>query len=216
MAFPKKLLNEGENLVLDLRPHWISVFPPSLALAVAAIFGIVSLVLDWPKAVQILAGVLVLAAVFYFVKEYLRWSSEDFVVTSERVIYRNGVIAKSGIEIPLDRINTVFFNQSLFERLIGAGDLSVESAGEMGRQTFSEVRRPNFVQQEIYRQMEANQQKTFRQQAEAMAQAMGNQPTPTAGQSIPQQIAELDELRKRGLLSDAEFEAKKHDLLGRL
>jgi hypothetical protein len=49
-----------------------------------------------------------------------------------------------------------------------------------------------------------------------MAQAMGNQPTPTAAQSIPQQIAELDELRKRGLLSDAEFEAKKQDLLGRL
>jgi uncharacterized membrane protein YdbT with pleckstrin-like domain len=216
VAFPKKLLNQDETLVLDLRPHWISVFPASVALAVTAIFGIVTLVADWPQAVKILAGVLVLAAVFYFVKEYLRWSSEDFVVTSERVIYRNGVIAKSGIEIPLDRINTVFFNQSLLERLIGAGDLSVESAGEMGRQTFSEVRRPNFVQQEIYRQMEANQQKGFQQQAQAMAAAMGNQPGAAAAPSLAQQIEQLDDLRKRGLLTDAEFEAKKTDLLGRM
>jgi uncharacterized membrane protein YdbT with pleckstrin-like domain len=215
VSFPKKLLNEGENLILDLRPHWISVLPASAALGAAAIFGIVTLVAGWPQAVQILAGVLVLAAVFFFVKEYLRWSSEDFVVTSERVIYRNGVIAKSGIEIPLDRINTVFFNQSLFERLIGAGDLSVESAGEMGRQTFSEVRKPNFVQQEIYRQMEANQQKGFQQQAQAMAAAMGNQQG-AAAPSIAQQIEQLDDLRKRGLLTDAEFEAKKTDLLGRM
>lgn len=216
MAFPKKLLNKDETLVLDLRPHWISVFPASVALAVAAIFGIVALVLDWHQVIKIVAGVLVLAAVFYFVKEYLRWSSEDFVVTSERVIYRNGVIAKSGIEIPLDRINTVFFNQSLLERLIGAGDLSVESAGEMGRQTFREVRRPNFVQQEIYRQMEANQQKGFQQQAQAMAAAMGNQPGAAPAPSLAQQIEQLDDLRKRGLLTDAEFEAKKTDLLGRM
>ena len=86
---------------------------------------------------------------------YIKWTSENFVVTTERVIHRSGVVAKSGIEIPLDRINTVFFNQSLFERLLGAGDLGVESAGEGGQQTFAAVRKPNLVQQEIYRAMEA-------------------------------------------------------------
>ena len=62
------------------------------------------------------------------------------------MISRSGVVAKTGIEIPLDRINTVFFNQSFFERIIGAGDLGIESAGEGGRENFSDVRKPALVQ----------------------------------------------------------------------
>ena len=94
-----------------------------------------------------------LVALGYFVS--VRHVVDDnFVVTNERVIYRTGVVAKKGIEIPLDRINTVFFDQSLFERALGAGDVGIESAGESGRQIFDDVRKPQQVQQEIYRQME--------------------------------------------------------------
>jgi uncharacterized membrane protein YdbT with pleckstrin-like domain len=220
VPFPKKLLNQGEEVVLDLRPHWWSILPASLLLGVTVILGIASLVADGTlgsSAVKVIMGLLVLGALGFFVKNYLKWSSENFVVTSERVIYRAGVIAKKGIEIPLDRINTVFFNQSLFERLIGAGDLSIESAGEQGRQTFSEVRRPNSVQQEIYRQMERNEQTTYERQAQATAAAMGAVAGAGGGQkSIPEQIAELDTLRQRGLITDAEFQAKKADLLNRM
>ena len=156
MAFPTKLLNQGEEIILDLRPHWWRIFPASSALAVAVIIGIITLVYD-NDVLRILAGLLVLAALVWFVQNYIRWTSENFVVTTDRVIHRFGILAKSGIEIPLDRINTVFFNQSLFERILGAGDLGVESAGEGGQQTFEAVRKPNLVQQEIYRAMEAGE-----------------------------------------------------------
>lgn len=213
MSFPTKYLNEGEEIVLDLRPHWWRIFPASLGLGAAVLVGIIALVYDSSFA-RILAGLLVLAALGHFVQRYIRWTSENFVVTTERVIYRTGVVAKSGVEIPLDRINTVFFNQSLFERLLGAGDLGVESAGEGGRETFEAVRKPNLVQQEIYRAMEAAENRSFQRQAEATATAMGA--TRDEAPDIPAQIEKLDALRRQGVITDGEFEAKKRELLDRM
>ena len=62
----------------------------------------------------------------------------------------NGSDFARGIEIPLGRVNNVLFNQSLLERLIGAGDLLIESGGESGQQTFTDVRNPDRVQNSIH------------------------------------------------------------------
>ena len=212
MAFPTKLLNQGEEIILDLRPHWWRIFPASSALGVAVLIGIVAWV-NGNQAFRILGGILVLGALLWFVQNYIKWTSENFVVTTDRVIHRSGILAKSGIEIPLDRINTVFFNQSLFERILGAGDLGVESAGEGGQQTFEAVRKPNLVQQEIYRAMEAGEAKNFRRMGEATASAMGGA---EAAPTIPEQIEQLDALRRAGTITEAEFEAKKRELLDRM
>jgi len=139
------------------------------------------------------------------------------------------VLAKKGIEIPLDRINTVFFNQSVRERMLGTGDLTIESAGEGGQQHFANVWRPNRVQQMIYQAKEANEDQDFREAAEAIVEAQQEAAMPpphphsaapqapaAATASIPEQIAQLDELRVRGVITDAEFQAKKTELLGRM
>ena len=115
-------------------------------------------------------------------------------------------------EIPLERINTVFFRQSLFERLLGAGELVVESAGEMGQQAFGNVRKPLNVQNEIYRQMEGNENRKFDRVGRNLG-AGGGEPSSL---SIPDQIERLADLRSKGIISDAEFEAKKTDLLKRM
>jgi uncharacterized membrane protein YdbT with pleckstrin-like domain len=75
------------------------------------------------------------------------------VLTSQRVIFRTGVIARVGIEIPLYRVNNINFHQSIFERMIGAGDLLIESGGEEGMQVFDNVRDPEQVQSFIQRAM---------------------------------------------------------------
>lgn len=213
MAFPTKLLNDGEEIILDLRPHWWRIFPASLALGVAVLVGIVTFAWD-NDPLKILAGILIIAALVYFVRQYVIWISENFVVTSERVIHRFGVFAKSGIEIPLDRINTVFFRQSVFERMLGAGNLGVESAGEGGQQTFQAVRKPNLVQQEIYRAMEAGENRSYKRMGEATASAIGD--ASSGSPSIPEQIQQLDDLRKAGSISTEEYEAKKRQLLDRM
>lgn len=212
MGFSRALLNDDEELVLDLRPHWFYLFEPTISLLGAVILGIIVLRLDWPDAPKLGSGLLILGVLAWFGIRYLRWITTNFVVTNDRVVYRVGLLAKKGIEIPLERINTVFFSQSIFERLIGAGDLGIESAGERGSETFQDVRKPSAVQNEIYRQMEANNIRTY-----GAVRAANQAPSDTHREpSIPEQLEKLDELRKRGVITDAEFTAKKAQLLDRM
>jgi uncharacterized membrane protein YdbT with pleckstrin-like domain len=209
VPFHSKLLNDDEEVVLDLHPHWWFFAKPLSALVVAVVVGVWALGYDGTgngpiKAVVAVGVVLSLA---WFLLTYARWATTNFVITSDRLIYRHGVLAKKGIEIPLERVNTVFFSQSIFERVLGSGDLVIESAGERGSEAFSNVRRPSSVQNEIYRQMEANENRKF--------DRMGNRGG-GGGASIPEQIEQLDDLRRRGVLSDAEFAAKKAELLRRM
>ena len=73
---------------------------------------------------------------------------------SHRLIFQKGVVGKSGIQIPLERVNNVNFNQTVFERLLGAGDLLIESGGEDGQSRYTDIRHPDRVQRLIHAQME--------------------------------------------------------------
>jgi uncharacterized membrane protein YdbT with pleckstrin-like domain len=176
VPFSRKLLNEGEDVVLDLHPHWEFFVRSAAALVAAIVIGVVVLTRDLPGWVDALVGALVLAALIWFGLVYAKWATTNFVVTTDRLIYRHGVLSKHGIEIPLERVNTVFFSQSILERMLGSGDLVIESAGEMGRQNFSNVRKPSAVQNEIYRQMEQNENRKF--------DRIGSRQT-VAGASVP-------------------------------
>lgn len=206
------MLNDNEEIVVDLRPHWWYIAPQAAILAASVLLGIVVVwKVDWAP-LKILVGLVVLGALAMFIMRYIRWAGINFVVTTERVISRTGVIAKNGIEIPLDRINTVFFNQSLLSRLIGAGDLGIESAGEHGGQTFEDIRKPRHVQQAIYRAMETDEQNRIDRMGAAVAGGVAG----NSGNSIPDQIEKLDQLRRQGVLTDAEFNDKKKILLDRM
>ena len=163
-----------------------------------------------------IVGLLVLVCLGWFGWRYCRWITTNFVCTTDRLIYRHGVLSKHGIEIPLDRVNTVFFRQSIFERIVGAGDLVIESAGEMGRQRFSNVRKPSAVQNEIYRQIEANENRKYDRMGVSAAAGTAAATKADDTESIPAQIRELDELRKQGLLTEEEFARKKQQLLDRM
>jgi membrane protein YdbS with pleckstrin-like domain len=161
VAFPERLLSEDEELIYDLRPHWLTLVVPVLLTVVVAVVVLAAWVvmpagdLQQPARLAVsLLGVAVLLATV--VGRVARWATTHFVLTTERLIFRSGLVAKFGREIPLERINDVTFSQSLFERVIGAGDLLLESAGEHGQSRFSNIRDPEAVQLEIYRQMEAN------------------------------------------------------------
>jgi uncharacterized membrane protein YdbT with pleckstrin-like domain len=211
VPFNRRLLNDGEDIVLDLHPHWWFFAKPAAALVASVVVGAGSAARwDPPGAVAGLLGILILVALGWFGLYYARWSTTHFVITTDRLIYRHGVLAKHGIEIPLERVNTVFFSQSIFERIVGSGDLVIESAGEKGQEAFSNVRKPSAVQNEIYVQMEANENRKY--------DRMGGGPSRGGGgaESIPAQIAQLDDLRARGVLTDAEFQAKKSELLRRM
>ncbi len=201
MAFPLRLLNEEEDIVLDLHPHWWFFTGPATLLALTLGGLVVLMTFDLPDALTMVAAALALVALTWLLGRYLRWVTTNFVVTTDRLIYRSGVFGKSGTEIPLDRVNTMFFHQTFFERLLRSGDLIIESGGETGRQTFSDIAAPSSVQNTIYQQIEANEMRT----------ASGGH---VASASIAVELQHLDELRRNGVLTDAEFETQKARLLG--
>jgi hypothetical protein len=163
MAFSTKYLNDDEHVILDLHPHWWTFVKPSLAIVISFVAWIKSHdIAEAPagsaqKLIETSALWLTLAALLFtllwLAKVALKWSRTHFVLTSQRVIFRSGVIARVGIEIPLYRVNNINFHQSIFERMIGAGDLLIESGGEDGMQVFDNVRDPEQVQSFIQRAM---------------------------------------------------------------
>jgi uncharacterized membrane protein YdbT with pleckstrin-like domain len=216
VPYPKKLLNEGEELALDLRPHWW-FFSKHIATGIP-LFAVGILIAlmhhGTPKTVlATLWGVLAVVWAGWLALKYFEWNFTHFVVTDDRVIYRTGVIAKRGVEIPMERINNINFHQGIWERIIGAGDLDIESAGRDGQSHFEDVWHPDGVQQELYRQMEVNARK----------RASWSNPAPTfaapaapAAPTVPEQLQQLADLRDRGVITAAEFEAKKAQLLERM
>ena len=121
---------------------------------------------------RILGGILVLGTLGWFANRYAKWVSTNFVVTSDRLIYRSGVFAKNGVEIPVDKINTVFFEQKVFERLIGLGDIRVESASATGSTVFDDIPKPSAVQAIIYGVMDQKSDSSFGLVGQATADAI--------------------------------------------
>src|SRR5258706_3353268 len=158
MAYPENLIQDGETVALDLRPHWW-YFSRNIFTGIPLV--IIGILLfnythgDVRKYLGWIVGLAAVAWAAWLLLKYFQWRMTYFVVTSRRVIYRTGVISKKGVEIPLERVNNINFHQRLIDRIIGAGDLDIESAGRDGQSHFEFVRHPDGVQHEIYRQMES-------------------------------------------------------------
>lgn len=214
MGFPEDSLNAHEELVLDLHPHWWFLVTSVSSVVLAILLGAWVLVQFDNKSAQGLTGVVVLAAAIFFIVRYVQWSNTHFVLTSDRLIYRSGAITRKGVEIPLERINTIFFKQGPLERILGLGDLEIESASKDGNQVFEDIRQPQKVQKEIYVQMEANENRKFDRVSQGINER-GDVGAP-AGPTHAQQIEDLARLRDQGLITEAEFQAKKQELLDRM
>jgi membrane protein YdbS with pleckstrin-like domain len=220
MGYPSQLVQEGETVVLDLRPHWWyfsrNIFTGIPLLVVVILVSEIGDD-DLRRVAKWIVGLVVIAWAVWLLLKYLQWRMTYFVVTSRRVVYRTGVLSKRGVEIPLERINNINFHQRIIDRLIGAGDLDIESAGRDGQTHFDFVRHPDGVQHEIYRQMEVRNMPTLPQHAvPSAASGVATGPLGPAGPSVPEQIEQLARLRDLGHITAEEYEQKKTELLGRM
>jgi uncharacterized membrane protein YdbT with pleckstrin-like domain len=202
VPFPRRLLTEGEEIILDLRPHWIALVKPIFwTVVIGSVAGLIYVKTGGKTDVrQVLQWVIIGIAFVLWLPlaaiPAIRWRFTFFVLTNERVITRTGVIAKRSKEIPLETINDVTFGQRVLERIIGAGDLIIESAGESGQNRFTDIRAPEQVQLEIYRAAEARK-------------GLGR----PGGPSLADELAKLAQLRDNGVLTDEEFQSRKRKLL---
>lgn len=207
MPFPQKNLNSEETIALDLHPHWWYFAEPALTLAGSIVVAIIVLVktdtgTNPRKFLGWLVLILLVGCALWLMGRYMKWISTNFVITSQRVIFRQGLIGKRGVEIPLDRVNNVNFSQSVFERVLGAGDLLIESGGEDGQQRFTDIRHPDKVQNLIHDQMEH------------LARRRGGYSVASGTTtSVPEQLERLEGLLERGSITQEEFDAQKRKVL---
>lgn len=211
MPFPRNLLIEGEDLVLDPRPHPIQLALPTLYTIVVTIAaGFLARWIGGPW--WLWPAIWIVAMLIYPVRRLIRWLTSNFAVTSERVIHRQGWIAKRSMEIPLEAINDVRFEQGIFDRIVGAGTLRISSASEFGTNSFDDIRHPEEVQKTIYHQGEMNKQRMYQG-----GRASAAPPPPSMAPAAPSATTELErlaKLRADGVLTEAEFQAQKAKILG--
>ncbi len=200
MAWPHNALSDDETIVESFRPHWKLLFIPFVwftASVVAAAFVAV----QWSDALPWLLLLLIVPLMLFVVRPLVSWWWTRYVLTTERLITRTGLIAKEGIEIPLENITNVNFSQTVFERLLGAGDLLIESAGTTGQSKFVNIPRPDRFQTRLYRVRE--------DRARALAEGAAGGSRTSASEAIRQLAA----LRDDGLISNEEYESKRQELL---
>jgi membrane protein YdbS with pleckstrin-like domain len=250
MGYPEKSLNPGEQLAIDVRPHWKYLAGPIFAVAVVVVGSVEALVEDVPHWAEVALAVLLVLCLVWLLGRYIKWVTTSFVVTTERLIMRKGVLRRSVREILLDRLTDITYNQTLLDRIMGCGNILLESPGRDSPETFPDLPHPVRIQNEIYRLINQRRPGAWVAatgdpaasgvgagaaagpvtSAGGPAPAPGGAPGPApfagvaatdqpAGPrepSVADQLTQLDDLRKRGVISRREFAAKKAELLSRM
>jgi uncharacterized membrane protein YdbT with pleckstrin-like domain len=204
MPFPMKNLNDGERMLLDVHPHWWFYGPSAMFLfgslvVTTFLLGKASGFLE--TLVRYLGVATIIVAAALLIVEAVKWRTTYFVVTDQRLIDRQGVLSRSGVEIPIRSVDNVNFTQSIFERLLGVGKIVIESGGKEGQQVIPYVARPEEVQKIIHGAIHE------------MRDSSGFERAPTFS-GVSRELERLEALWERGTLTDEEFAEQKRRLLG--
>lgn len=215
MGYLEGLMGRREEIVFKSRQHWLVIVPKLLLWTVVLLLVVLITVSLALTPLHGRALVLLLALAFplwRIMVNSLNWWNEQYVITNRRVIQLEGIINKHSIDSSLEKVNDVVLQQSAIGRVLNYGDVQILTASELGVNLFRRMARPVRFKTEMLNQKEAMSQLDI---FEDKAARVLDEEAPTAG-DIPDLIAELDELRKRRIITDEEFQEKKKALLARL
>jgi uncharacterized membrane protein YdbT with pleckstrin-like domain len=155
MAYPAKLLASGEKIEFEMRPHWRSLVTPSLVLVltIAVTTYLLTVMPDGNTGKYLTYALLIVALlilIVYFVKPLLGWLTTQYVFTDRRIITRTGIVARSGRDMALSKVNDVSFSYNVLERILGCGTLTVASASDDDL-VIRNMPHVEEIQREIYR-----------------------------------------------------------------
>ena len=152
MPYPDKLLGDDEESVAHLHPHWLTVLWPLvcfLGIVGAASFGAAVIPAGRQQGIfrMLVVGLALLLLLTVVLVPLLRWRTTHYVITTHRLLFREGILARRGRDLGLSRITDVSYTQTLWERIINSGTLSIESAGESGPTVLRQIPDSDGVQQ---------------------------------------------------------------------
>lgn len=240
MPSERDLLLGDEEMLAEMRPHPAVVLPPFLVLAAAVAIAVVVMVEFGSApvaAVWVLVAMVALPAL-WCCGRLLRWRTTRFMVTDRRILYRRGILRRELVQLRLQRVAEVECDQTLVDRAIGRGRLVFDVLGAEGQLVVDDVRRPRRVQRLVSGELDARDPAFSPPRpgrgGAAVRDGGGTWPsarrsdTPPHGTaaaataavqatcSVSDALIQLDGLRRRGVISQAEFSAKKAELLDRL
>ena len=157
MAYPRKLLGDGEEIVRDTAPTGRKSWSPRSCSSSRSRVGsyVAAIVREgdfqpWLRGAIALLALLIIGR--FAAYPFFRWLTTEYTITNRRIITRVGLVARVGRDMPLGRINDVHFeHSSVLERMLGCGTLVVESGGERGQLVLADVPEVEIVQREVYR-----------------------------------------------------------------
>jgi uncharacterized membrane protein YdbT with pleckstrin-like domain len=145
VVLSRRLLNDGEHVILSTRTHVKALLLPAVVLIlVAGLAGYLSSLPNGDNAALwrwVTWGVAAVLIGWFVVAPFLRWLLTTYTFTSRRLITRTGVFTRRGHDIPLNRISDISYEKSLIDRMFGCGTLVVSDASELGRVELRDIPR---------------------------------------------------------------------------
>ena len=209
MGYVETLMADSEKIIVKTRQHWMvlakSIFVNGLfgiAIIIVAVIAVIGLNNPGGALVAVLFVIPVLA----FLRDYLEWWNEEYIVTNRRIIQAEGVINKHVMDSSLEKINDVVLDQSFLGRMLDYGNIEILTASDGGVNNLRHIVSPVKFKTEMLNQKEGM----------GNDGGFGGRPQGGEPHSIPALIAELETLRKQGVLTEAEFQEKKTQLLSKM
>jgi uncharacterized membrane protein YdbT with pleckstrin-like domain len=205
----QSLMGDNEKMLLVTRQHWFVLFRTIVAeilIILILIAASIAVSVAYPPAALLapLIGLLLaLFPVFGMLRDVLIWYNRQYIVTNRRVIQISGVINKNVVDSSLEKVNDVKMSQSFFGRIFDYGNVEILTASELGVNQFQRIGDPVHFKIAM---LNAKEKLGFEEDAHYAKPA----------DDIPALIAKLDELRKQGIVSEEEFQAKKGELLAKM
>lgn len=199
------MLGDNERIILSTRQHWFVLFSSIIAEIVVTLIVISAIItmMAFGNPLAAFGFLLALIPLAIMTWDILTWNNHQYVVTNRRVIQVAGIFNKNVVDSSLEKVNDVKMTQSFFGRLFDYGDVEILTASETGDNLFKRIGDPIKF-------------KTAMLNAKEKLGYEGTGIHAQRAESIPDQIAELDGLRKQGILTEEEFKAKKKELLAKM
>jgi uncharacterized membrane protein YdbT with pleckstrin-like domain len=197
-------LKKDENVVLVIRPHWLMLVWPVILTVTGVVAGIY------------LGGygyLIPLALICYLLYKIIQRNNNLWAVTNLRIIDEDGVFSVNSKESPLDKINNVTYNQSLWGRIFGYGNVQIQTAAEIGATTYYMVEKPKKLKDTITTMQEEYKRSQILSQAKEYASAISSGSQKQTSSDIAAQLEKLFELKQKGIISEEEFNIGKKKIL---
>lgn len=200
------LLGESEGVLLETHQHWFVLFGKiflELLVTILLLGGIV-VAFTYVQAPALYGLILLIIPAIGIFNDVLVWRNKAYVVTNRRVIQISGVFDKDVVDSSLEKVNDVKMSQSFFGRMFGYGDIEILTGSELGVNLFHQIDNPVGFKTTM---LNAKERLGFDNEVGVAAKT---------AKDIPTLIEELDQLRKKGIVSEAEFQKKKTELLEKI